>query len=144
MDENRDRSMTSNATVVARYDEAKRAADEQTLRSVVRTQGMLLLILGVLLLFGTLLGFIMLVVFVGEAIDDGGVAVVFVLFAFVMLVVPIAIGALGVRQLRRQVHLPEVAGHDHSHLRAVSCHRTAVGACSSDPCRGVGREGNER
>jgi hypothetical protein len=109
MDENRDRSMTSDATVVARYDEAKRAADEQTLRSVVRTQGMLLLILGVLLLFGTLLGFIMLVVFVGEAIDDGGVAVVFVLFAFVMLVVPIAIGVLGVRQLRRQVHLPEVA-----------------------------------
>ena len=101
--------MTSDATVVARYDEARRAADEQTLRRIVRTQGMLLLILGVLLLVGTLLGFIILVVFVGVAIDDGGVAVVFVLFAFVMLVVPIAIGALGVRQLRRQFHLPEVA-----------------------------------
>jgi len=101
--------MTSDATVVARYDEARRAADEQTLRRIVRTQGMLLLILGVLLLVGTLLGFIILVVFVGVAIDDGGVAVVFVLFAFVMLVVPIAVGALGLRQLRRQLQMPEIA-----------------------------------
>jgi len=101
--------MTSDATLVVRYDEAKRAADEQTLRRVVRTQGMLLLILGVLLLFGTLLGLIMLVVFVGVAIDDGGVAVVYVLFAFAMLVVPVGIAVLGVRQLRRQLHMPEVA-----------------------------------
>jgi len=101
--------MTSDATVVARYDAAKRAADEQTLRRVVRTQGMLLLILGVLLLFGTLLGFIMLVVFVGVAIDDAGVAAVYVLFVFVMLVVPVGIAVLGVRQLRRRPHVPEVA-----------------------------------
>lgn len=95
--------MTSEATVVARYDEAKRAAVEQTLRKLVRKQGILMLILGMLL------GFIVLVPFVGVVTDGWGVTAAFVLGEIAMLVVPIAIGALGVRQLRRQLHLPEVA-----------------------------------
>lgn len=95
--------MTSEATVVARYDEAKRAAVEQTLRKLVRKQGILMLILGMLL------GFIVLVPFVGVVTDGWGVNAAFVLGEIAMLVVPIAIGALGVRQLRRQLHLPEVA-----------------------------------
>ena len=45
--------MTSDAKMVVRYDEAKRAAVEQTLRKLVRTQGTLLLILG--MLFGALI-----------------------------------------------------------------------------------------
>lgn len=91
--------MTSDAKMVVRYDEAKRAAVEQTLRKLVRTQGTLLLILG--MLFG-----LMVLVSLIAAVTDG-VDGAFVLAA--PLVVPIAIGALGVRQLRRQPHLPEVA-----------------------------------
>lgn len=91
--------MTSDVTVVARYDEAKRAAVEQTLRKLVRKQGVLLLILG--LLFGLMV----LAPFLVAAIK--GVDAPLVLAA--PLVVPLALGALGVRQLRRQLHLPEVA-----------------------------------
>ena len=90
--------MTSDAKMVVRYDEAKRAAVEQTLRKLVRTQGTLLLILG--MLFG-----LMVLVSLIAAVTDG-VDGAFVLAA--PLVVPIAIGALGVRQLRRQPHLPAV------------------------------------
>ncbi|GAB3607227.1 hypothetical protein GCM10027413_26360 [Conyzicola nivalis] len=95
--------MTSDATVVVRYDEASRAAVEQTLHNLVRKQGILLLILG------TLLGLLVLVPFIGAATAADGVDAAFVFAAIAMLVVPIAIGALGVRQLRRQPHLPEVA-----------------------------------
>jgi hypothetical protein len=95
--------MTSDATVVVRYGEASRAAVEQTLRSLVRKQGTLLLILGILF------GLLVLVPFVAAATAADGVDAAFVLAAIAMLVVPIAIGALGVRQLRRQPHLPEVA-----------------------------------
>jgi hypothetical protein len=92
--------MTSDATLVARYDEGKRVAVEQTVRKLVRKQGILLLILGVLW------GLITLLPIVAVAVD-GQVNAAFVLA--VMLVVPIAIGALGVRQLRRKLHMPEIA-----------------------------------
>jgi hypothetical protein len=95
--------VSSDATVVARYDEAKRAAGEQTLRRLVRKQGILLLILGMLF------GLMALAPFVGVVTEGWGVTAAFVLGEIVMLVVPVAIGALGVRQLRRKVHLPEVA-----------------------------------
>jgi len=95
--------MTSDATVVVRYDEAKRAAVEQTLRKLVRKQGILLLILG--MLFGLMVLSPLLI----PLIKDVDVTAAFVLAEMAMLLVPIAIGALGVRQLRRQLHLPEVA-----------------------------------
>jgi hypothetical protein len=93
--------MTSGATVVARYDEAKRAAVEQTLRKLMRRQGISMLILGVVWGLVTLLP---VVAVATDAHDVGGALVL-----STMLVVPIAIGALGVRQLRRQLHMPEVA-----------------------------------
>jgi hypothetical protein len=93
--------MTSDTTVVARYDEAKRAAVEQTLRKLVRKQGILLLVLAVVWGLITLLP---VVAVATDAGDVGGALVLSTMFA-----VPIAIGALGVRQLRRQFHLPEVA-----------------------------------
>ena len=93
--------MTSDATIVARYDTAKRAAAEQTVRKLVRKQGILMLILAVVW------GLVTLLPVVAVATDAGDVGGALVLST--MLAVPIAIGALGVRQLRRQVHLPEVA-----------------------------------
>jgi len=93
--------MMSDATVVARYDEAKRAAVEQTLRKLVRKQGVMMLILAVVW------GLITLLPVVGVATEAGDVGGALVLST--MFVVPIAIGALGVRQLRRQFHVPEVA-----------------------------------
>jgi hypothetical protein len=96
--------MTSDATVVARYDAAKRAAVEQTLRKLVRKQGVALLILGILL------GLMVLLPFVALATDERGLDATALGWAtFAMLLVPLAIGALGVRQIRRQLHLPEVA-----------------------------------
>ena len=91
--------MSSDATVVARYDEASRAAVEQTLRKLVRKQGILLLIIGMLFA-------LMVLVPVIAAVSDGFYEVAVIA---VLLVVPIAIGVLGVRQLRRQPRLPEVA-----------------------------------
>jgi hypothetical protein len=93
--------MTSDATTVVRYDEAKRAAVEQTLRKLVRKQGILMLILAVVWGLVTLLP---VVAVATDAGDVGGALVLSTMFA-----VPIAIGALGVRQLRRQFNLPEVA-----------------------------------
>ena len=95
--------MTSDATVIVRYDEAKRAAVEQTLRKLVRKQGILLVIIGVLF------GLMVLAPFLVAAIKDIEVNAPLALAVIAMLLVPIAIGALGVRQLRRQPHLPEVA-----------------------------------
>jgi len=91
------------ATLVARYDEAKRVAVEQTLRKLVRKQGISLLVVG--MLFG-LMSLSPLLVAAIKGVDPG---VALTLAVIAMLVVPIAIGALGVRQLRRQLHLPEVA-----------------------------------
>ena len=96
--------MTSAVTVVARYDAAKRAAVEHTLRKLVRRQGIALVILGILL------GLMVLAPFVAVATDDRGFDATALGWAtLAMLLVPIAIGVLGVRQIRRQVHLPEVA-----------------------------------
>ena len=86
-------------TIEVRYNEAKRAALEQIMRKLVRTQGISMLILGMLL------GLMILVPIIVAMAD--GFYELLVLAA--LLVVPIAIGALGVRQLWRQVHLPEVA-----------------------------------
>ena len=96
--------MTSVGTVVVRYDEAKRAAVEQTLRKLVRKQGILLLILG------ALFALMVLAPFIAVATDDRGFDATALGWAtLAMLLVPIAIGALGVRQIRRRLHLPEVA-----------------------------------
>jgi hypothetical protein len=95
--------MTSDGTVVVRYGGASRAAVEQTLRTLVRKQGILLLILGMLL------GLLVLVPLVAAAIAAGGVDPAFFLAVIALLLVPSALGALGVRQLRRQPHVPEVA-----------------------------------
>jgi len=86
-------------TIEVRYNEAKRATLEPVMRKLVRTQGASMLILAVLL-------GLMVVVPIIVAVTDGFSELI-VLAA--LLVIPIAIGALGVRQLRRQVHLPEVA-----------------------------------
>jgi len=86
-------------TIEVRYNEAKRAAAEQTIRKLVRRQGASMLILGVLL------GLMVLVPII-VAVADGFYEL---LILAALLVVPIFIGALGVRQLRRQFHLPEVA-----------------------------------
>ena len=93
--------MTPDATVVVRYDEADRTAVEQTLRKLVRTQGTLMLVLG------TLLGAMVLVPFIAAARD--GVDAAFFLVVGALLVVPLVLIVLGVRQLRRRPRLPEVA-----------------------------------
>jgi len=90
-------------TIEVRYDEPKRVAAELALQKLVPTQGILLLILGVL--FG-LMALSPLLVAPIKGVD---VPVPLVLLVIAMLVVPIAIGALGVRQLRRQLNLPEFA-----------------------------------
>ncbi|SDO84765.1 hypothetical protein SAMN04487848_2424 [Microbacterium sp. ru370.1] len=92
--------MTPAATVVARYDAVKRAAVEQTLRKVVRGQGVAALALAVLW------GFVTLLPIVAVAADGQGAAA---LLLALTLAVPLAIGALGVRQLRRRPRMPEVA-----------------------------------
>lgn len=93
--------MTSDATVVVRYDEADRTAVEQTLRTLVRTQGTLMLILG------TLLGAMVLVPLVAAA--SAGIDAAFVVVGGALLVIPLVLIVLGVRQLRRRPRLPEVA-----------------------------------
>ena len=95
--------MTSPGTVVVRYDEAGRAAVEQTLRRLVRKQGTLLLILGILF------GLMVLAPLIVAVTDKVEVGAAFVLAVAAMLIIPVALGVLGVRQIRRQPHLPEVA-----------------------------------
>lgn len=92
--------MTSEATVVARYDAVKRAAVEQTLRNVVRGQGIAAIALAVVWGLVTLLP-------VAAAAVNGQVGGALVLAS--TFVVPVAIGALGVRQLRRRPRMPDVA-----------------------------------
>lgn len=83
------------------YDEADRTAVEQTLRKLVRTQGVLLLILG------TLLAILVLAPFAAAA--TAGVDAAFFLGMGALLVVPLVLLALGIRQLRRRPHLPSIA-----------------------------------
>ena len=86
------------------YDDAKRAAVEQTLRKIMRKQGVSMLILAVLVALNVLAPFL------GLVTDPRGFDATTLGWATIaMLVVPIAIGALRVRQLRRQLHMPEVA-----------------------------------
>lgn len=93
--------MTSDATVVVRYGEADRTVVEQTLRTLARTQGTLMLILG------TLLGVLVLVPFV--AATSAGVDAAFLLVGGALLIVPLVLIALGIRQLRRRPRVPEIA-----------------------------------
>lgn len=89
-------------TITVHYDEAKRVAVDQTLQKLVRKQGILLLIVGAL--FGLMVLAPLLVASI-QGVNDAAL----VLAVIAMLVVPVAIGALGVRQLRRRLHLPKVA-----------------------------------
>lgn len=93
--------MTPDATVVVRYDEAHRTVVEQTLRTLVRMRGILMLVLG------TLLGALVLVPLVAAA--SAGIDAAFVVVGGALLVVPLVLIVLGVRQLRRRPRLPEVA-----------------------------------
>ncbi|MDZ5144428.1 MULTISPECIES: hypothetical protein [Microbacterium] len=92
--------MNPETSVIARYNEAKRAAVEHTLRKVVRAQGVAAVALAVVWGFVTLLP-------IAVVAADGQVMATLVLA--LTLVVPLAIGALGVRQLRRRPRMPEVA-----------------------------------
>lgn len=92
--------MTAEVTVVARYDPAARAAVEQTLRKLVRRQGVSLIVLGVVWSLVTLMPIIAVAV-------DGQVDAA--LFLAVTLVIPVALVVFGLRQLRRHPHLPDVA-----------------------------------
>ncbi|KQM37728.1 hypothetical protein ASE56_15775 [Microbacterium sp. Leaf203] len=92
--------MSSDTSVVARYDEEKRAAVERTLRKAVRAQGIAAIALAVVWGFVTLLP-------IAVVAADGQVTAALVLA--VTLVVPLAIGALGVRQIRRRPRMPEIA-----------------------------------
>lgn len=93
--------MTPDATVVVRYDEAHRTVVEQTLRTLVRMRGILMLVLG------TLLGALVMVPLVAAA--SAGIDAAFVVVGGALLVVPLVLIVLGVRQLRRRPRLPEVA-----------------------------------
>jgi hypothetical protein len=95
--------MTADTTLVVRYGEPARAGVEHTLRRLVRTQGTLLLILGILF------GLMVLVPLIGASIAADGFDAGLILAAVVLLVVPVALVVLGVRQLRRRPHVPEVA-----------------------------------
>jgi len=92
--------MNSDTSVTARYDAAKRATVEQKLRKLVCAQGLALIALAMLWGLVTLLPIL-------TAATDGRVMATLVLA--VTLVVPLAIGALGVRQLKRRPRMPEVA-----------------------------------
>lgn len=95
--------MTPDATLVVRYDEAGRVAVEQTLRKLVRKQGAAMVTLGVLW------GAITLVPLIGASTAVTGSTVPFILASILLLSIPFAIGALGVRQLRRWPRLPKIA-----------------------------------
>lgn len=95
--------MTPTTTLVVRYDEVARLTADATLQRLVRKQGVLLLILGMLL------GLLVLLPFGAWAATMGGVDVAFVLAVAALLVAPVALCALGIRQLRRRLHMPEVA-----------------------------------
>lgn len=62
-----------------------------------------------LLILGMLLGLLVLLPFGAWAATMGGVDVAFVLAVAALLVVPVALCALGIRQLRRRLHMPEIA-----------------------------------
>lgn len=95
--------MTPDTTLVVRYDEAGRVAVEQTLRRLVRKQGAALVALSLLW------GVITLVPLIAASTAVDGNALPFILASILLLSIPFAIGALGVRQLRRWPCLPKIA-----------------------------------
>lgn len=92
--------MNHATSVVAHYDPAKRAAAEQTLQKLVRVQGVAMIALGVL--WGLITSLPLVVV-----AADGQIEAALLLAP--ILIVPLVIGALGVRQIRRRPRLPEFA-----------------------------------
>ena len=95
--------MTPHATLVVRYDDAARAAVEQTLRKLVRKQGAALVALSILW------GLITLVPLIAASTAVDGNPLPFILVSILLLAIPVALGALGVRQLRRWPRLPKIA-----------------------------------
>jgi len=95
--------VTPDATLVVRYDEAGRVAVEQTLRRLVRRQGAAMVALGILW------GLITLVPLIAASTAVEGNALPFILGSILLVSIPVAIGALGVRQLRRRPRLPKIA-----------------------------------
>lgn len=95
--------MTPDATLVVRYDEAGRVAVEQTLRRLARKQGAAMVALGILW------GLITLVPLIAASTAVDGNALPFILGSILLVSIPVAIGALGVRQLRRRPRLPKIA-----------------------------------
>jgi hypothetical protein len=92
--------MTPDTTVVARYDASKPATLEQALRKAARAQGIAAVALAVLWGLVTLLPIVV-------AATAGRVEAALALA--VTLVVPLAIGALGIVQIRRRPRMPDVA-----------------------------------
>ncbi|TPW75803.1 hypothetical protein [Schumannella soli] len=95
--------MTSDSDFVVRYDEAQQAAVEQTLRRLMRKQGILLIALAVVV------GLLGAVPFGALSIAAGDIDVRLFVGVISLLVVPVALGVLGVRQLRRRLRTPEFA-----------------------------------
>ncbi|QCQ16452.1 hypothetical protein [Microbacterium sp. RG1] len=95
--------MTPDATLVVRYDDTARAAVEQTLRKLVRKQGAALVALSVLW------GIITLVPLIAASTAVDGNALPFILVSILLVSIPVALGALGSRQLRRQPRLSKIA-----------------------------------
>ncbi|MDT0117641.1 hypothetical protein Q9R20_11645 [Microbacterium sp. PRF11] len=93
--------MSSGATIIARYDAAKRTAAQQTLRRLVRTQGVALFLLAALFSLMVLLP-------LGFLAADIGLDTALLAAMTAALILPVAVGALGIRQLRRRVILPEI------------------------------------
>lgn len=94
--------MAPGEIVVARYDAAKREAVESALRKAARGQGIAAIALA------GLWGFVTLLPLVAAAIT-GQMSGALVLAVGASLLVPLAIGVFGVRQLRRRPRMPEVA-----------------------------------
>lgn len=95
--------MTPDGTLVVLYDEAGRVAVEQTLRKLVRKQGAALVALSILW------GLITLVPLIAASTVVDANPLPFILASILLLSIPFAIGALGVRQLRRWPRLPKIA-----------------------------------
>ncbi|WP_029144550.1 hypothetical protein [Microbacterium luticocti] len=93
----------SDEVLAVRYREPGRTTTEQTLQRLVRKQGILQLILAVLLgLMGP--GAVL-----AATILAGDLSARVILLIIALLVIPVALCVLAVRQLRRQVRLPELA-----------------------------------
>ncbi|GAA2583613.1 hypothetical protein [Microbacterium binotii] len=95
--------MTPDATLVVRYDDTARVAVEQALRRLVRKQGAALVALSLVW------GVITLVPLIAASTTVDGTPLPFILVSILLVSIPVALGALGVRQLRRWPRLPKVA-----------------------------------